>query len=223
MRYSADTAIAQLTCDELLVRDNLLPMPLFAEFDGQVRRSWQTQQGWMTRLKGLGKARALPVQSLDQTKEIATLLDIYSGYATSEFSYLYHSMHEMHDESGLIQAIGREVIAAWEDRIPRLLARPYETNFSLTAYTPYCRLTPHTDYTAEARPYRLTLLLYFGGDGDNEQAPLHFNYGGRHRIIEARRNRSVLFVPSATTEHWINPIAQRDPEPLRLAFSGWLL
>lgn len=221
MHPSSDL-LETLRRDGLLVRDKLLPQAVFDGYARRVRSSWKSREGWVTRVKGPGEAKALPIQPSDKVREIGVLLDAYSSSNPESFSYLYHSLHESNDNACLIKDIAQDTIAAWQDFITHLIVFPYQTNFSLTAYTPHCRLTSHTDYSTDTDPYRLTLLLYFGGEGD-DIVPLYFNFAGHQHRVTPQRNRSVLFVPTPETEHWIEPVPHSSTQSVRLAFSGWLI
>lgn len=208
--------------DGLLVRDDLLANTIFSDYARRARNSWQSQEGWMTRVKGPGVEQTFPLLPKEKVQEIGSFLDACSMSNPDEFCYLYHSLNKSNENKGLIEEITRDVIKAWQDCLSNLIAFPYKTNFSLTAYTPHCRLTSHTDYSSVGEPYRLTLLLYFGGEADGVE-PLYFKFNEHQQRIMPRRNRSVLFVPTLETEHWIQPVPESPTQSVRLAFSGWLM
>ncbi|MDC9597093.1 2OG-Fe(II) oxygenase [Xenorhabdus anantnagensis] len=208
-----------------IYRDNFLPNDVFQNLNQEVIKSWHKGTGWRTRVKGTTEAKVLPLQSLANVQKIRSLLNKQMESRYSGFSYLYHSLHQDNDEVGLVSQIRTEVIKGWSAEIRALIGHWDQTNFSLTAYTPFCFLDMHTDYVPDAARYKLTLLLYFGGEGMfPEQADLVFDYRGQKTAIPAIPNRSVLFVPSPETNHGI-PSGSVDPSIhfCRLAFSGWLL
>lgn len=213
---------AEVERDGLFIRDEIFTPPVFEEFDRAVRCSWEQSTGWHTRIKGPGAARAIPLQGTAQTAQIGALLKAHEAAHPAEFTYLYHSLHESRDQSGIIRTIGDALITEWRECIEDLVDPPFRTNFSLTAYTPHCQLTSHTDHAVGHEPYRLTLLFYLSGSGAG-LAPLHFEFNGKRKVIQALPNRSVMFVPSTATNHWIEPVVSTDPRALRLAFSGWLI
>ncbi|MEG1312704.1 MAG: 2OG-Fe(II) oxygenase [Bacilli bacterium] len=210
--------------DGFLVKDATIPQSLFADFDRQVNNSWQSGKNWITRIKGIGEAKSFPLQSGDKVKQIGALLDDYSKYDPKGFYYLFHSLQEEDDSSFLIKKIKAEMLAAWEDYILRLVSTPYTTHFSLTSYTSFCRLSPHTDYSTKNNPYRLALLLYFGNSQEDiSTAPLYFSFREKKHCIEPQKNRSVLFIPTPETLHWIEQVPNDGTLSARLAFSGWLI
>ncbi|MET3234181.1 UNVERIFIED_ORG: hypothetical protein ABIC54_006397 [Burkholderia sp. 1263] len=213
---------AKLARDGVLIQDEILARPDFEEFDRAARCCWQQMTGWRTRVKGPGAARDIELQDPTAMGRIGALLDAHETANPGEFTYLYSSLHQSRDQSGTVRKIGHALIGAWHGSVGELLAPPFDTNFSLTAYTPHCRLAQHTDFSLGTSPYRLTLLLFFCNT-DAGLAPLHFEFKGKRQVIRAVPNRSVLFVPSPATNHWIEPVVSTDPGVLRLAFSGWLL
>ncbi|RCW23341.1 hypothetical protein DFR48_107213 [Ciceribacter lividus] len=225
MLPSADSVRTSLDTSGFVSRDDFLPDDTFRALNELVLQSWNGGNGWRTRVKGPGGARVLPLQPPSRIAKIRSLLDEHANSASSEFSYLYHSLHEENDESGLIGKITAAVIEGWNPLINDLIGEWSHTNFSLTAYTPSCFLDSHTDHDPGVSRYQITLLLYFGDAGkETQQAGLVFDYLGKRSIIPASPNRAVMFVPSPETNHGI-PRADETvaSDYARLAFSGWLI
>jgi hypothetical protein len=218
---SIDEICAALERDGFAVADDLLPRPVFEDLDARVLASWRGGSGWNTRVKGPGPSRNLSLETGDRLRQIATLIDRLDDGSGDVFTYLYHQLHADRDESGLVRSIEEVALAAWREAIDHLVRSFERTNFSLTAFSPGCRLARHTDYSGEGA-YRLTILLYFTGEGSND-VPLMFGGSEAPARIVPRPNRSVIFVPSAATTHWIDPVSFEDEGTARLAFSGWLI
>ncbi len=218
---SIDEIRAALERDGFAVADDLLPRPVFEDLDARVLASWRGGIGWNTRVKGPGASRNLPLSAGDRLRQIAELVDGVDEGSGDVFTYLYHQLHADRDESGLVRGIEDVALAAWCEAIDRLVGPFDRTNFSLTAFTPGCRLARHTDHGGE-RAYRLTILLYFTGEGSSE-VPLMFGGSEAPARIVPQPNRSVIFVPSAVTTHWVDPVPFEDQGTARLAFSGWLI
>lgn len=207
--------------DGFAVQDALLPKSVFDELDRRVAESWRSGIGWSTRVKGAGPSHLLPLQSGTRLRKVAALIDCVMAGSADSFTYLYHQLHNERDESGLLDRIEEVTCSAWRDVIGHLVGPFDRTNFSLTAFTPGCRLERHTDYGGK-HAYRLTILLYFSSKGESE-VPLMFGDSKTPISIQPVPNRSVIFVPSTATTHWIEPVPFEENYPVRLAFSGWLL
>lgn len=218
---SIDNIRAALKRDGFAVADDLLPRPIFEDLDARVLASWRGGIGWNTRVKGPGTPRNLPLAVGEHLHQIAELVDRVDEGNGDVFTYLYHQLHADCDETGLIRSIEEVALAAWREAIEQLVGPFDRTNFSLTAFTPGCRLARHTDHGGQSA-YRLTILLYFTGEGSSE-GPLMFGGGEAPARIAPRPNRSVIFVPSKTTTHWIDPVPFKRDESARIAFSGWLI
>lgn len=212
---------AALERDGFAVVDDLLPRAVFDNLDARVRASWRCGSGWKTRVKGPGTSRSLPLTSGDSLRQIAELVDRADDSSGDVFTYLYHQLHADRDESGLVRSIEEFALAAWRDVIENLVGHFDKTNFSLTAFNEGCRLARHTDHGGEIA-YRLTMLLYFTSEGSSE-VPLMFCGKTAPARIIPRPNRSVIFVPSVDTTHWIDPVSCEDECGARIAFSGWLI
>lgn len=212
---------ATLERDGFAVADDLLPGPVFDDLDARVLASWRTGVNWNTRVKGPGRPRILPLATGTCLSQITELIDRVDDGGGDVFTYLYHQFHEGCDQRGLVRSIEEVVVTAWRETIEHLVGPFERTNFSLTAFSPGCRLARHTDHGGEGA-YRLTMLLYFSGEGSCE-IPLMFGNGVPPARIYPRPNRSVIFVPSAETTHWIDPVPFQEERTVRLAFSGWLI
>lgn len=208
-----------------ICRDNFLPNDLFRQLNNEVIQSWNEGTGWRTRIKGSTEAKVLLLQPSSNVKKLRSLFNVKNKFRSSDFSYLYHSLHQDNDETGLVSKIRDVVIKGWMTEITELIENWGQTNFSLTAYTQFCFLDMHTDYVPSPPRYKLTLLLYFGNKGmASEQADLVFDYRGQKTKISAIPNRSVLFIPSPDTNHGIPRGTVVDTVQFcRLALSGWLL
>lgn len=207
--------------DGYMVQDELLPRSVYNELDRLVLESWRCGIGWNTRVKGPSASRLLPLQTGARLQQVAHLIDRVMDEDCDSFTYLYHQLHNDRDEDGLVRRIEEATCAAWHKAILHLIGHFDRTNFSLTAFTPGCRLERHTDYGGNDA-YRMTMLLYFTGEGTSE-VPLMFGDGNAPTCIRPLPNRSVIFIPSASTSHWISPVPFEDDHTVRLAFSGWLL
>ena len=201
-----------------LVRDKLLPQLVFERHKQAVLQSWNSGNGWATRIKAGPEAKIFSRQDQSALEQIEPLVRAHAK--NGEFQYLYHSMHEGRDEVGVIHSIFADVRAAWSDVIDLVAPDATKTNLSLTSFTPGCFLDAHNDHGDGSSKYRVTLLLYFGSESA-EAGGLVFNYRGKKDVIAPLQNRSVLFVPTSETEHWIERVPN-DSAP-RLALSGWLL
>ncbi|WP_268874929.1 2OG-Fe(II) oxygenase [Cereibacter johrii] len=219
--HSIDDIRAALKRDGFALADDLLPRPIFEDLDARVLASWRGGIGWNTRVKGPGTSRNLSLATGDRLHQIAALVDRVDEGSGDVFTYLYHQLHADRDESGLVRSIEEVALAAWREAIKHLIGPFERTNFSLTAFTPGCRLARHTAHGGESA-YRLTILLYFTGEGSSEGS-LMFGGSEAPACIAPRPNRSVIFVPSATTTHWINRVPFGKAKSARIAFSGWLI
>jgi hypothetical protein len=216
-----DNILASVARDGFALKDDFLPGALFAELDALVLAAWRDGTGWRTRVKGPGRSSKVPLQSGANVRRIGQLLDQVGGVEGNHFSYLYHQLHVDDDVNNLVRRIEQASLEAWGEATERLIGRYDRTNFSLTAFTAGCRLSPHTDHGGKDA-YRLTMLLYFTGEGGSE-VPLMFGDETTPVCIAPRPNRSVIFLPSPATTHWIAPVPIEDHHTARLAFSGWLL
>lgn len=219
-KSSLDQALEALAKRSFAIRDDLLPEPIFRELDAQVLASWLSGIGWKTRIKGVGAPKILPLQANLQTQKLGALIDSVEARDAQAFTYIYHQLHCSNDRSALVQRIEVAAIAAWREVVDRSAGIYAGTNFSLTAFTPGCRLAPHTDHGGRDA-YRLTILLYFTGEGSTHE-PLCFGDRGHPARIYPRPNRSVVFAPSKATNHWIEPVPSSEGSSARLAFSGWI-
>lgn len=132
--------------DGFAVQDALLPKSVFDELDKRVVESWRSGIGWGTRVKGLGPSHLLPLQLGTRLRKVAALIDCVMDGSGDSFTYLYHQLHKDRDESGLLHRIEEVTCAAWREVIGHLVGPFDRTNFSLTAFTPGCRLERHTDF-----------------------------------------------------------------------------
>ena len=203
------------------VVDNLLVRSQYCLLKSRVRSSWESGDDWRTRVKGPGSATKVPLQKGDKLRQIATLVDRVEATDKARFTYLFHQLHADDDKAGLVKATEEAVLSIISNTIGLVVGGYRRTSFSLTAFTPGCRLRPHTDHGG-SEAYRLTVILYFSEPTDCE-APLMFDGSARtpHRI-EARPNRLVIFLPSATSIHWVDRVPDGNGTA-RLAFSGWLI
>ncbi len=218
---SIDEIRDALRRDGYAVQDALLPWAVFDDLDGRVLESWRNRIGWNTSVKGPGPCRHLPLQLGDSARPIADLVDRVTDGGGDSFTYLYHQLRKDQDESGLVRRIEEVTCDAWREAISHLVGPFERTSFSLTAFTPGCRLEPHTDHGGKD-VYRLTILLYFTGTGTGT-VPLMFGDSKVPAIIKPTPNRSVIFVPSTASTHWIDRVPFNGDHTVRLAFSGWLL
>lgn len=216
-----NSMLDQLERDGFLVRDNLLHDNVIQHHKSTVQYSWDVGDGWMTRVKAGDTAKVFARQDQKKLTQIKKL--VRNGTSYQGFQYLYHSLHQKSDTTGFIAPILHDVKTAWGDIIAAVAPDTQSTNFSLTAFTPGCFLDAHNDYRDGSNAYRVTLLLYFGGQTDTSQSGggLVFDYRGKQQTIEPRYNRSILFVPTPETNHWIAALPERSSP--RLALSGWLL
>lgn len=212
------TAIEALEQYGFLMRDELLATDVFERHKEAALRSWESGSGWATRIKAGSEAMVLARQDQSALEQIEPLIRAHSE--DGEFQYLYHSMHEDQDDAGIIPPILADVRAAWSDVISLVAPDAVDTNLSLTSFTPGCFLDAHNDLGDGSNKYLATLLLYFGS-GNAEAGGLVFDFRGSRDLIVPVQNRSVLFVPTSDTEHWIERIPG-GAKP-RLALSGWLL
>lgn len=208
-----------LARDGVLVRENLLPDALFNTHRARVVESWRNGTAWETRIKIDDENRILPRQPNSAMPGIAE--QIRQRRSDSTFQYLYHSMHESKDTDGIVMPIVEDVRRAWRMELAQIAPAAETTSFALTSFNPGCFLDPHNDHSDSEKPFAVTLLLYFGSQDMEDSGGLVFNYRGKKRVIQARANVGVLFVPSPETEHWVEPIPMQAGA--RLALSGWLL
>lgn len=201
----------------VLVRDDLLPSETFDIHRSAVQNSWSSGTGWNTRIKAGSEAKTFPRQSQDAVDKLRELV---RGHEDKTFQYLYHSMHEENDTRSAIKPILHDVRRAWADVIDQIAPKTRATNFSLSSFTPGCFLDEHTDHTDNENPYLVTILLYFGGAAEG-QGGLIFDFDGHRQTISPNANRSILFVPTPETAHWIETVPNGAAP--RLALSGWLL
>lgn len=208
-----------------VVRDNFLPEDVFNELALRAQSSWKSRQGWRLRLKGAAKPISLPLQEAAALEDIRNLIDKKKAADPTCFTYMFHSLQEVDDDHGLVAAMSIGVIQGWEDLISEIGLSWSETNFSITAFSKLCFLDSHTDHQDINNPYQLTLLLYLSSEVESRDKALCFDFNGIVSTIEARPNRSVAFVPSSSSNHWIERSLSRDSSLFapRLALSGWLI
>lgn len=199
----------------------MLPELNFKELNDRVFERWIVDTGWKTRAR---RGESTIVVPRLQRTALKTARDLFEGDVLSAhfFQYLYHSLHESSDLSGLIDEIKMQVSRAWNDVICDVcIPTPTKSNFSLTCFDQGCFLGPHTD-AGGTDLYKVTLLLYFGNSKiDPTDGALRFRFRENDIIIAAKPNRAVLFVPNNDTVHWVPEITRA--ETCRFAFSGWLL
>ncbi|MEL6242985.1 MAG: 2OG-Fe(II) oxygenase [Pseudomonadota bacterium] len=208
-----------LARDGVIVRENLLPDTWFDMHRARVIESWHNGTAWETRIKVGDDNRILPRQPESAMPGIAE--QVRQSKSDNAFQYLYHSMHESKDTHGIVLPIVEDVRQAWRTELARIAPSANMTSFSLTSFNTGCFLDPHNDHSGNEKPFAVTLLLYFGSQDVEDSGGLVFNYRGRKRVIPAKANVGVLFVPSPETEHWVEPIPMQAGA--RLALSGWLL
>lgn len=205
--------------DGVLIKENLLPKASFNQYRKLVNQSWREGTNWSTKIKIDNQNGILPRQPDSKISFITE--NVRQRKSDDEFQYLYHAMHQSKDSNNLVLTIVQEVRDAWHTELSHIAPSATKTSFSLTCFTPGCFLDPHNDHSQGENPFAVTLLLYFGSDDQGEGGGLVFNYRGTKRVIEARSNVGVLFVPSPETEHWVD-LMPENAHP-RLALSGWLL
>lgn len=199
----------------------MLPPSMFSEFNDRVIASWLEGAGWKTRAR---RGEATVVMPRLQASAFNAARDVFKGDILSAdcFQYIYHSLHESADSSGLIGEISKQLSRAWEDVLRDVcVPSPTRSNFSLTCFTQGSFLGPHTD-AGGSEIYKVTLLLYFEDpQAAASEGDLRFRFRENDIAVSARPNRAVLFVPSNDTVHWVPEIV--NPATRRFAFSGWLL
>ncbi len=201
-----------------MVKDNLLDSCLYEDYKEKIFRSWSEGINWITKVRALNSASDLTLNKSISLNEVRDLIRKHNK-GPDDFQYLYHSLHESRDLSGVIKCLWNDTMKAWGKDIVDLIPTNYSTNFSLTASNKGCFFDRHTDSGGDSSSYKLTMLLYFG-DGDSE-AGLNFDYLGAISHIRPIDNRSIIFQPSNETVHWVDEITSSVTP--RFALSGWFL
>lgn len=107
-----------------------------------------------------------------------------------------------------------DVLQAWGAELTRIALAAEATSFNTG-----CFLDLRNDHSDRGTRFVVKLLLYSCSQDVEDTSGLISNYRGTKRMIQAKANVKVLFVPSPETEYWVESI----PMHAHLAPSGWLL